>query len=341
MGIDDVIARVERAGDARRKTLAPTSKWLPAADSPLWGVYARYCEAKDQEIGAKVGRCHFWHVILFLAPLRWVLGYLSRPTEMSFPAVFLLLAIVAGVECLIGFTIGAWWALPSGVAFVAGCLGMVGGIIAYAAMAVDEKDIADVLEFVVGEERFSWGAIALLLCGPAALVGLFIMFLNHGIAKACVWIVDAMSEATIKKVKQTLKVVGIAVVFALIGWGVYELFVQAFGWLIVSVSVALSVFVCATIWHFRVRLEDFGDAIVQWWKVRQKRPVREALAQEAPLPLTRKNRIGRGIKTALCVVRDVIRLAYSWVVYGYKQVCDLAPVPEHLWKKNEDEAATV
>lgn len=342
MGIDDVITRVERAGDANRKTLAPTSKWLPRADSPLWGVYARYCEARNQEITAMVGRCHFWHVILILAPLRWLYKYLSRPTQMSFPAVFLLLAIVAGLECLIGFTTGEWWALPGGVAIVAGIVGVIGGLAAYVAMVDDEKDIAEVLEFVVGEERFSWGAIALLLCGPAALIGLFIAFLIHAIARACGWISDELSDGTVKVLKQVPKVVFAVAVSALVGWGVYEWFVQPLGWLPVSVVIVTCVVIGALTWHFRPQIGDFVEAGGARWEARHERLVSEAAAQGAPPPATLKDRIvgiGRGIVTALCVVRDLFRLVFTAVVYGYKQVCDLAPVPEHLLKK--EEAATV
>jgi hypothetical protein len=347
MGIEDVITRVEHAGDANRKTLPPTSKWLPAANSPLWGVYARYCKARNQEITAKVGRCHFWHVILILAPLYWLASYLAKPTKISFPVALLMLALVAGAVCATGFLTGEWVSMLIWFAGTAGVIGLVGGLIAYVAMVDDEKDFHEVLEYVVGEERFSWGAIALLLCGYGAAVGLLIAFLIHCIIKVCRWLQDTIGDAVVKLVKLSALAVMVIAGVGCIGWGLYKLLSSPTGWGVLAVIVLAG----ALVWRFRVQLGAVIEAGGNRWEARQERIKAEAVVSATPRRPSLKDRIarvGRGIVTALCVVRDLLRLAFTAAVYGYKQVCDLAPVPAHLLEQQEqtpdsekEEVATV
>lgn len=357
MGIDDVITRVERAGDANRKTLAPTSKWLPKPNSPLWGVYYRFYKEVGWTVPEFVGRCIFWEVVVILAPGRWLMKYLSRPAQMSFPAILLMLALVLGLNLAVILLTGNWWAIPAGLGFAAALVGIIGGLIAYVAMASEGYDVGEVIEEIVGEEKFSWGAIALLLCGPFALVGLLIGFLIHCIGNVVGWIQDEVGEEIVMVFK--IIVISVVVVGGVGGAGllVYMYLVSPFGWAVTGGTLSIIALVGGLSWRFRPQISDFGAGVSARWETRQARIVEgTATSGKPPRPSfgNRLLRIGRGIVTALCVVRDLVRLVWNMIVYGYKQICDLAPVPAHLLEQQkrdreqsqesndeEEEAATV
>lgn len=341
MGVQETVRRVRQQGDAHRKTVQ-NSAWLPDGSSPLWDIYWRYCRETGRTVGDKVGRCHFWHVVLVIAPLRQTGKQLSKSVGTSFLSALGALVVLAAAEWLfVSSGIVHHWYTP--ILFVIGIANIVGivfGVFTYWALHDDRSLMSVVRGILNDKDKMSWGVALALLAGPGLLLGVTVMYFMHNI-----WCL-LMKLRPVKLVADNIGVVSFWL-FVVVGVGAgataaYLHGIRPYGWMQCLIWAVEGLGILVVVFVVFLTLSFAGAKTHQRIKERRETRTQILIAAGMPLPEPRDNIVKRffaKVMTALRFVRDVVRLIFEATRYGYKQVCHLSPVPQRIIAAEQEEEA--
>jgi hypothetical protein len=329
MALEKMIDRLDGLGDAHRKTLDSSSPWMPPADSGLWETYHRYCRETGRASGAKVGRCHFWHVVLVFAPLRRMAQQMRQSVGLPGLVVLGVLAALVGIEVVVVALGSDWWGVPAVAGGLFGLLSVGIGMGMYMYL-YDESRPENTLQSLISEildekHKLSWGMILAMLAGPLLLVGLTFAFLIHQFVRFCGFVRDLPGISWVFDNLWNVFVTLCAI--TLIGFGVvvlsYNVYLHGWSFTLLDVLYALGyagVFViglCLVLATSIVVAKGVKKGVVTYRKAHASAPT------DSDVPVSRPNIVKRTVRFAW----HVVRLIAVAVRYGYKSICHLVPVP--------------
>ena len=340
MGVREVVQRVHQQGDAHRKTVQ-NSMWLPEGSSPLWDIYWRYCRETGRTVGDKVGRCHFWHVVLVIAPLRQTGKQLSKSVGTSFLAALGALVVLAVAEWLYVSQVHVPWLAP--IIFV-GCVinivGIVFGVCIYWALHPYRTLMSLVKGILNDKDKMSWGIALALLAGPGLLLGMTVMYFIHNTYLLL------MKLSPFRFVVSNFSTIFVSLIVVIGAGGAvvaaYLHGIRPHGWMQCLIWAAEGLGFLVAVLTILITLSYAGSKTHQHIKEKRETRTRILIAAGMPLPEPRDNvakRFFAKVVMWLKFVRDVLRLAFEAVRYGYKQVCHLSPVPQRIIAAEQEEEA--